>query len=276
MKIQFLRQRVGIRNFVASITTLTLLFFAIRWIRNDYEDDDYHDRYIDIGISFVAGVSLIVLVVLNGALRGNAALRRVLIVYGCGLGTVLFCIMVMMPFGVFVSFCLLVLAYGIGSYVGYCGQRQRPVMKFKWRLWSGPTFAAVVLAWCVLAYIFMWRPVIWEYWSLHRDTPISSASACINNLRDIDAAISQWTLDHGKHTDDPVTLEELKPYFFHGEIPTCPFGGIYSVTVVGAPPTCSLGTSYLKELSLGKIPPVIRIRRDYFYYEEDNGEHILP
>jgi hypothetical protein len=142
-------------------------------------------------------------------------------------------------------------------------------MKFKWRLWSGPTFAVVVLAWwCVFAYIFMWWPVVQNYWSCH-PAPASQA-ACISNLRQIDAAVNEWALENKKRAGDPVTLDQLKPYIklnSLGEIPGCPWGGKYFVTVVGAPPTCSLGTN----------SDTARIRRDYFYWETIPGsQHRLP
>jgi hypothetical protein len=135
-------------------------------------------------------------------------------------------------------------------------------MKFKWQFWTGWTFAAVVLTWCVLAYIFMWPPVVRNYWSVHRQT--SDVDVCINNLGQIDEAINRWALEHGKHNGDPVTLEELKPYL-GGRIPSCNLGGIYSVTVVGTQPTCSIG------LTLQGI----KFRRSFFYYEFE-PPHLCP
>jgi hypothetical protein len=140
-------------------------------------------------------------------------------------------------------------------------------MKIKWRLWSWPTFAVVFVAWCVFAYIYMYPPVVWNYWSFHRRT--SDSLRCLNNLRQIDAAVNQWALEHRKHNGDSVTLEDLTPYIklnSHGEIPACPSGGKYSVTVVGVNPTCSLGAN-----SSG-----VKIRLGYFYYEEDRSPHMLP
>lgn len=132
--------------------------------------------------------------------------------------------------------------------------------------------AALALTYCVLAYIFMWPPVVREYWAHHR--PTSSANPCVNNLRQIDGAIQEWALRNGKHAGDPVTLDQIKPYIrldSSGEMLVCPIGGKYSVTVVGAPPTCRLGaigTNY---------STAIRIRRDHFYYEDVYAyDHTLP
>jgi hypothetical protein len=145
-------------------------------------------------------------------------------------------------------------------------------MKFKWRLWSGPTFAAVVLTlvftWCVLAYIFMWPPVVTYTYG-------SSACPCINNLIQLDAGINQWTIEHNKHNGDAVTLNDLKPYIklkANGDIPSCPSGGIYSVSFVGQPPISSLGTAT-------QIPNY-RVRVGYFHWTwtgwNENYFHRLP
>jgi hypothetical protein len=144
-------------------------------------------------------------------------------------------------------------------------------MKIKWRLWSGLTFAAVVLplvlTWGVLAYIYMWPPMVWNYTTFHRTIPIGTE--CIINLHQLDLAVNQWALEHGKHKGDPVTLADIAPYIkkdrggesSNGIIPVCPLGGTYSVTVVGAPPTCT----YQGE----------KIRRSWFIYERGPG-HYLP
>jgi hypothetical protein len=133
--------------------------------------------------------------------------------------------------------------------------------------------AALALTYCVLAYIFMWPPVVRNIkWAHHRAT--SSANPCINNLRQIDGAIQEWASRNGKHAGDPVTLEQIKPYIrldSSGKMLICPIGGKYSVTVVGAPPTCRLGaigTNYSK---------ITRVRVDYFYYNDAvAGFHTLP
>jgi hypothetical protein len=154
-------------------------------------------------------------------------------------------------------------------------------MKFKWRLWSGPTFAAVVLVWLVLAYIFMWPPVVTDYrmgphswdfwWNLREPRGYSSSYPCINNLRQISEAIDEWALENEKHTGDPVTLDQIKPYIkinmINADFPKCPWGGKYSVTVVGAPPTCSLETN----------SETARIRIDNFYWQAIPGsQHRMP
>jgi hypothetical protein len=75
----------------------------------------------------------------------------------------------------------------------------------------------------------------------------SPANACINNLRQIDAAINQWALENKKTNGTPVTENDIKNYIklnSAGNIPGCPAGGKYKLGKVGDVPqvTCSLST----------------------------------
>lgn len=74
----------------------------------------------------------------------------------------------------------------------------------------------------------------------------SQANACINNLRQIDAAANQFALEKGKKTGDSLTLgTDLTPYIklnASGAIPPCPANGTYTLTAVGNTPACSLST----------------------------------
>jgi len=67
---------------------------------------------------------------------------------------------------------------------------------------------------------------------------VSQENACINNLRQIDAAKQQWALENGKKSTDTPTMDDLKPYL--GKIPHCPAGGTYTINAVGQPPECSI------------------------------------
>ena len=78
----------------------------------------------------------------------------------------------------------------------------------------------------------------------------SQANACINNMRQIDAAVNEWALEQGKKTGDgPASLTtDLTPYIklnINSQIPQCPAGGSYTVGTVGAIPqvSCSLGNT---------------------------------
>ena len=75
----------------------------------------------------------------------------------------------------------------------------------------------------------------------------SCGNACINNLRQIDAAANEFALEHGKTNGEAISFPtDLTPYIklnSEGKIPSCPAGGSYSIRRVGDVPTCSLGTT---------------------------------
>jgi hypothetical protein len=66
--------------------------------------------------------------------------------------------------------------------------------------------------------------------------------ACINNLRQIDAAKNQWALEQNKKAGDPCTEDDIKPYIHltNGNLPKCPAGGTYTINAIGEAPTCSI------------------------------------
>lgn len=78
----------------------------------------------------------------------------------------------------------------------------------------------------------------------------SQTNACINNLRQIDAAKQEWALEQGKTTGDTPLTDDIKPYLGRGSAGNvgalfCPlissrigFAG-YSINEVGIPPTCN-------------------------------------
>src|SRR6266705_4876071 len=72
----------------------------------------------------------------------------------------------------------------------------------------------------------------------------SQANACINNLRQVDAAINQWALENKKVSTSPVVLDNLTPYIkltSASKIPQCPAGGgDYVVVDCQTSPTCTL------------------------------------
>ncbi len=72
----------------------------------------------------------------------------------------------------------------------------------------------------------------------------SQANACINNLRQIDAAANQFALEQRKRTGQPIDYpDDLTPYIrlnAQSSIPLCPAGGAYFCNTVGNSPTCTL------------------------------------
>lgn len=77
----------------------------------------------------------------------------------------------------------------------------------------------------------------------------AQAGTCINNMRKVEDAASQFALETGKKTGDPIVYpDDLTPYIklnSAGSIPSCPAGGIYTVDNTGPKPdtTCSLGST---------------------------------
>jgi chromosome segregation ATPase len=69
---------------------------------------------------------------------------------------------------------------------------------------------------------------------------MAQLNACINNLRQIDAAKQQWALENNKTAAAMPTVQDLMPYFVDGVAPVCPAGGIYTINAVGVLPTCSI------------------------------------
>ena len=77
----------------------------------------------------------------------------------------------------------------------------------------------------------------------------SQATTCINNLRQIDSAIQQFSVEAGKHVGDIITYPtDLTAYIRlnrSGQIPPCPANGVYTLNAVGTVPSaqCSLGST---------------------------------
>jgi len=71
----------------------------------------------------------------------------------------------------------------------------------------------------------------------------SQTNACINNLRQMDAAVNEWALENHAITGAAVTTANLLPYIklnSAGSLPACPAAGTYAVTFVGTNPTCTV------------------------------------
>src|SRR5271154_617434 len=68
----------------------------------------------------------------------------------------------------------------------------------------------------------------------------SQQNACINNLRQIDAAINEWALETGQSNGSAVSsVATVSAYIklnVSGSVPSCPAGGTYSTFSVGSTP----------------------------------------
>jgi chromosome segregation ATPase len=71
-------------------------------------------------------------------------------------------------------------------------------------------------------------------------SPAAPLNACINNLRQIDAAKQQWALENDKTADAIPTAQDLLPYLSNLVFPVCPSGGVYTINAVSVSPACSI------------------------------------
>jgi prepilin-type N-terminal cleavage/methylation domain-containing protein len=86
----------------------------------------------------------------------------------------------------------------------------------------------------------------------------AQSNACINNLRQIDAATQQWALEMHQLASATATAPDIAPYLGRGtagatvnlaggQVPgaiNCPASGTYSLgATIAAKPTCSLGAA---------------------------------
>lgn len=69
---------------------------------------------------------------------------------------------------------------------------------------------------------------------------VSRSNACINNLRQIDAAKEQWAMAKGKVDGDEVNMLGILDYIKGVRLPVCPQGGTYKINRIGQPPECSI------------------------------------
>ncbi|HEU6449065.1 MAG TPA: hypothetical protein VFV23_11570 [Verrucomicrobiae bacterium] len=69
---------------------------------------------------------------------------------------------------------------------------------------------------------------------------VEERNACINNLRQIDAAKQQWALENNRTAADIPTEQDLLPYLRDNLFPVCPSGGSYTINAVGILPACSV------------------------------------
>lgn len=71
----------------------------------------------------------------------------------------------------------------------------------------------------------------------------SQQNACINNLRQLDAAIQQYALENRQASGAAVTLANITPYIklnSAGSVPPCPAGGSYTYSSNTNAPTCNI------------------------------------
>ena len=90
------------------------------------------------------------------------------------------------------------------------------------------------------------QPLSHEVADMSPDHP-AAIRACINNLRQVDAAKQQWALENNKTAEATPTDAELKVYIKNNVMPTCPVGGKYTIGKVADYPTCSIASHALPQ-----------------------------
>jgi prepilin-type N-terminal cleavage/methylation domain-containing protein len=76
----------------------------------------------------------------------------------------------------------------------------------------------------------------------------SKRATCINNLRQIDAAVQQWAMELKKAPGDVPAVTDILPYMKH--VVACPSGGTdisdsYTLPAVTNQPTCNLAPDHV-------------------------------
>jgi len=65
-------------------------------------------------------------------------------------------------------------------------------------------------------------------------------SSCLDRLRQIDSAKSQYALENNKTSGDPVAQVDIEPYLKRiDQVMVEPTGGAYVIGSVGTDPTCT-------------------------------------
>jgi len=76
----------------------------------------------------------------------------------------------------------------------------------------------------------------------------SQQNACINNLRQIDAAVNEWALETGQSNGNAIANTQTVSAYIKlnsaNSVPGCPAGGTYTTTSVGTTPqvNCTLSS----------------------------------
>ena len=120
-------------------------------------------------------------------------------------------------------------------------------MKTKTERAAGFTLVEIMI---VVAIIGLLAAIAFPNWVKVRSA--SQASACINNLRQIDGAKQQWGLENKSTPNTLPTLTDIQPYMGRGQtgsLPSCPldssgtFSASYTIGSLQTAPACNINTT---------------------------------
>ena len=88
-----------------------------------------------------------------------------------------------------------------------------------------------------------------------RAREVAMQNACINNLRQFEAAKDQWALEQDADLTTAVTADDIDPILGKPcSSVTCPAGGEYALNTVGANPTCTISDHTLEDAEIHLQP----------------------
>ena len=104
---------------------------------------------------------------------------------------------------------------------------------------KGLAIAGFVTGYVSLALILMMFPIAIPNFIKARN--IAQQNACINNLRQLNNAKQQWTLEQQKDASATPSPADLDKYIKNGTASLqCPRGGTYKINSAGESPTCTI------------------------------------
>ena len=107
--------------------------------------------------------------------------------------------------------------------------------------------------------------------SSSQPTAESTAPRCINFLRQISGAKEMWAIEKNKSPGETPTANELAEYIKERKVPTCPFGGTYTINAVSKLPTCTVsGHSILSNAAAAPQPKKLQMN-----VTTENGKVVL-
>lgn len=109
-------------------------------------------------------------------------------------------------------------------------------MQVKTARWSGFTLVEIMI---VVAIVGLLAAIAIPSFLKARAT--AQQKACIQNLKQIDAAKELWALENRKTEGSAVVVKQVATYLKNSLRPVCPARGTYTYRAVGVKPTCSRG-----------------------------------